>query len=269
MLVSIRNRIHLLVIVFLIIIFFAIFIPNGFATVGVQKGTWVKYSTNASYESTIPGMTDPGTVGWTELLNSESDLFEVVDVVGNVITVRRTTYYKNGTQVVENKTGNVATGTGDLGAFLVGAELNVGDNVPPLKPLFNQEFYINETIYRNYLGLRREVNHLETHFAYSFFDVYLNAYWDRETGIETEVSAVISYHYLGNSLTASNSYTIIGTNSWQSPPIWIQWWFWVIIGAIIIASLSLTLFLKRKRTKKAQISVSNDQAHLSNVKPNT
>jgi anti-sigma-K factor RskA len=57
-----------------------------------------------------------------------------------------------------------------------------------------------------------------------------------------------SITFPGSTVTAK----VIETNLWEATTIWMQWWLWVIIAAVIVAlALAVVYLLKNRKTPTA------------------
>ena len=191
-------------------------------TPGVNNGDSATYG-NVSY-SYYSNPSSPPPPEWEALGKTDRFVGTVQNIAGTNVTVSSDLHYSNGTD--EPQSGWVDIDTGDnvnLGFLLISANLNAGD------PIYSGSTYstyvINETVSRTYSSGARQTNHLNETMSFSYpgiASVYLsmNFYWDRTTGILTELSIVsnqtMSYPTL-NETDLSISFELTQTNRWTVP----------------------------------------------------
>jgi len=216
------------------------------AIVGVKSGDWAKYSFNMSWQSTISDLPEP-----SDLMSVKWVRFEVENVFENDITANVATHFENGTETSSILSGNVLTQTGNLAMMFIQAELEQGDSIRVATSYTDSTatFTIDETISRDYIGVTREVNHLDVSFSSAGYDMYIFGYWDKATGVACEIEETVSYYYAGESMLFSMSLTLTETNIWGLSPIWVQWWFWVAIVVIVVAIVVSFVFIRKHRRR--------------------
>lgn len=214
------------------------------ARAGVRSGDWAEYSVSSSWQSTIP------TFAPSDAMNMKWVRYEVTDVVENEIAANVTTHYNNGTETSTVQTVNVLTQSGSLSMMFIQAELAKGDSVGVWTSYMGSptSYTLNETLSRNYLGTRREVNHLDASFSYGSVHMHFVGYWDKTTGVACEVLVTMSAHDLGGSMDSSLAYALTETNIWGATPVWMQLWFQVTVIAVsAVVVISLMLFRKYRK----------------------
>lgn len=180
--------------------------------VGVKVGDWAKYKISIWWNETY--VKHPVVV---ERENVDSTKIEVKKINNLNITIELTTYYKNGsTPTTETREGNIETQE-DLGNLIIGAGLNVDDKTSsdPEKSVSiqsrNQLSFAGRTrevVYGNWVS-PGDVSEQTT----------IQAYWDRETGMQCGISRLEATTQQGAlaDLFAEQS-VMIETNLW-SPEI--------------------------------------------------
>jgi len=213
------------------------------AIVGVKNGDWAKYSVNMTWQSTISDTPEPD-------LNIEWIKFEVQNVVGNDVTANLTWHYNNGTETSSIQSGNILAQTGELSMMFIQADMKQGDNIgvwyPDISPT---TFTLNETVSRNYIGVTREVNHLDVFFSTYDYDAHVVGYWDKATGVVCEFAIAMHYEYAEDSIDLSTSLTLTETNIWGPSQIWAQWWFFVAIVVIVVVIVVSFVFIGKHRRR--------------------
>jgi len=185
--------------------------------VGVEVGDWAKYGNFVFMWSSNDPRTQPPS-NLTEWMN-----VTVQTIVSTNITFQLTIHYQ--TSIEETIIGWIDVSTGEARGWwmplFISANLSAGDTM-------YQMFFrapINETIFREYVGVTREINHFSTEWSFRYIDPdeYHNGsysvYWDRATGILTEfmIENVIVDESLNYVTSTSMSFQIVGTNLWESP----------------------------------------------------
>lgn len=200
--------------------------------VGVKAGDWVKYSWNETFYSNdseqLYYAAEDGTYDRVAL---QYMTITVLNVSGTTITSDNLFHYKNGT---EKEFSPYITDVNESGLF-VSANLSVGDTPfpyeyeyhPPPDPSLHWQYpyveRINETIYLEYLGEIREINHINRTITesldyppkYTSYNISVQTYYDRATGVPVEFAGI------GHSVTTEGYVTngtlsmkIIDSNLW-------------------------------------------------------
>jgi len=162
-------------------------VQSSFAayTVGVKPGDWMKYRVTLSWTGTEPDTSDFGELGEAQYMKGE-----VLTIEGTSVTAKMSMHMKNGSDIEQTLTGNVATGEGNLTIFIVPSGMQKNDAFPGM--MFGDEtttLTITDTMSKTYCGTSRTVN------VYSLsapptsgFTASISAYWDQATGVLTELS---------------------------------------------------------------------------------
>jgi hypothetical protein len=220
--------------------------------VGVEVGDWIKYSVNATFYSNDPEQLKFASVDGTyTYLELEYVIITVQNVSGTTITAQNLLHFKNGTEKeVPPYTTDV---NGTQGGMFISADLSAGDTLfpDPDYPYFPR---INETIYREYLGEIREINHINLTRTeapgYTSVDQSAQEYFDRATGIFVELNAkgycITTEGYVTN---GSRMLKICDTNLWgiDSMPE-----FNIIAYVFSFALITITISIVYLRQRKKQ-----------------
>jgi hypothetical protein len=230
------------------------------AVVGVKVGDWVKYKVIRLGPSGI----------WYGIWNNVVWIkFEVLNVSGITVTISETMHNTDGSESVENQSWNLPDDRPYnkrplLTEFVMATTLGPGDKVGEY-PFFenltsNKSFYadliLNNTDYRDYGGVTREVNQLQFTWLLGEYPPYVRNYsleqhWDKSTGSlldEKMQSYLLGY----KSYLSILMLQFADTNMWQieKPPQQTMWWLATIpAGAIIIAAVTIKLSNNRKEKR--------------------
>ena len=188
--------------------------------VGVEPGAYNKYrvfTTWYSNDTTAKPPDDP-SFRW----GNPIDTYEVFvqEVSGTNISGCCVKNFRNGTKKIIPGWVDVATGEqhGEMGGIFISANLSEGDYPYPPGSAFGLNVPINETIVRTYLGVAREVNHINItqKMVINGQELLLsgNWYWDMYTGVTTEFSLTFRnwtapYIYEWSILTTIEESTVI------------------------------------------------------------
>jgi hypothetical protein len=233
--------------IFLVTLFFTILVLPAKAIVGVRNGDWIKYSISTSWDTNIPNNPAP-----SYLTDLEWVSYLIQNAVGSDITASATVHYTNGTETSNTVTANVLTQTGEVSTFFVQAQMNEGDNIIVNTSYggTTESFPIGETVSRSYLGITREINHIDKTFSSGGYDIHFIGYWDKATGVAFEIAETFHYYYAGQYATLSMSFTVTETSILTAPTFWIQWWFLTAI-VVIACAVTVSILLVRRRGKNA------------------
>lgn len=181
--------------------------------IGVRVGDWVQYGEIEIGWKPV----DPEAEPDPELVKLNNTVWfknVVVRIYSTVITFNRTLQFKDGTQEtmviwIDLNTGS--TNDTEKPSVLIPAGLDESDMFYPFS---KAPLWINETVWRTYLGVKREVNRLRLtkvmgENSSQIFSI--DYYWDKETGILVERSGF----YMGVKGNLTWSDRIIDTNLWQ------------------------------------------------------
>jgi hypothetical protein len=217
-------------------------------TPGVNVGDNFTYS-NLSFNwySNDPTATIP--TEWKNLNQSAWFSVTVQNVVGTNVTSSFLAHFTNGT----DKTGGgwLDVDTGDsvnMSFFFVSANLNAGDSI--YSSGIYSDLKINGTTSTTYPGGSRDTNYVNMTMEESMSPIYLylsmNMYWDRTTGLLTEIS-IISNQTMTYTTDYSVSFELTGSSKWVLPEF---------VGLpqtmLLLASLTLVILVHRRKLHKNQ-----------------
>lgn len=182
---------------------------------GVKVGDVAKYgSFMATWASELPSAAPDQK--FIDVNNTLSLVNTVLDVSNNTVSFESRTVYRNGTEQVEVKSVNVAYGTGSGNLTYVTAELEAGDSIYAAEAF--SEYRINSTSLRDYCGVMRETNLIDTTLDLSDQGAvfWTQLYWDKATGLLVEHSwSYAELSETGGYMTeAKVSYSMIDNNVW-------------------------------------------------------
>lgn len=178
----------------------------------------------------------------------------VQSVVGINVTCSLKAHYTNGTELTEGGWIDVDTGDNvNMTWFFISANLSSNDSIYSIGDY--STWIINETIQKTYNGDPRDTNHInmtieESSPPYAYVNVSQNYYWDKDTGVLTELS--VSYNETMNyTAEYTTEYSIhlelTGSSVWVVPEF---------IGLpqtlLLIASLALVALASRRKLRKTQ-----------------
>jgi len=209
-------------------------------TVGVKPGDKVVY------DITTEG--DIGLIGERTALGlSKAIEFEVTGVSGNVITLKSTFTFQNGTKLT------ILSGTIDLGDdiadfWIIPAGLNKGDIVPP-------DMWVNETRIETWLGVQRTVCYVATLGSVEDMLFNLTGHYDRETGIAFSFFVGLSRGIvvLGSLTMTIKSASMISASPQGSAPGIPGFPIESIMLGIAITAATLAIFRNRKASPKTAV----------------
>ena len=195
--------------------------PND-VQVGVKAGDWIKI------KYTITGL--PAGQPHPKWLK-----FEFLSVEGTIATVLVTMGMSDGTEQRDTVSVNVLAGGAALGlsGLVIPANLTTGDTV--YMTGYGNLPIEGETT-RTYGGARRSV----VHASLSQYGASLTYYWDKQTGVMVEASTTST----GTTATAKAT----ETNMWEANPVWVQWWLWTVVAAVV-AIVAGAVYLKRRKMR--------------------
>lgn len=201
----------------------------------VRKGDWAKYRLSILWKPTGTNTTEPQYV--KELRNREGITIQVLDVSGTTILISETTHFENGTEQTVTRLGDLKTGSGDLGDYIIRANLRKGFKIYET----SESPVIKETFSRTYAGAIREVNYMNRSLNLFNAPATEHTYWDRKTGLLCE------RRFETSDTMITILFEITETDMWQTQPIWTQWWLWATIGAIVVATIAVALLIRRRK----------------------
>lgn len=221
------------------------------AIVGVKPGDWVKYSVTRLGDNLVWVYSE---AVWVKV--------EVLNVSGTTVTVRETVHDEDGSESIRNFSSNLPVHD----YYIIAANLGPGDKVDtiPVETEINKWVYadltLNDTDYRSYGGVTREVNLLrwsqnDTHF-WNMANYTSEICWDKATGFLLEEKFqgyLIGYEEWYESHQPSTyKMEIVDTNMWkmEKPPQQPWWWLAVIpVGAVIAVAVTVKLRNNRKKNE--------------------
>ena len=188
-------------------------LQSGFAqvrTAGVSEGDWFKYGFTFDWDYELNATAEDFI--FTDFLQSDWVILAIQDVTETNVTGQFTIHFENGTEKLLDGSVDLTTGEGDLRNWLISANLNANDSLY----VSETDEMINETVNQTYLWDSTETNHLESSFDfiegndYSF--LCLDFYWDRETGVLTELSFEAEVQQNGTLMNGSASWLLTESN---------------------------------------------------------
>jgi len=190
--------------------------------------------------------------------NTEWISMTVQEVSGTERSMLLTTHFGNGSEEDKTLDGDVATGLGNLGFFIIAANLEEGDEIawdhtevmgPQTSAI---KLYINGTVSREYAGVSREVNYVNVVIPPTVVPatkVNLTAFWDKASGVLCEISMAVTYGPISTLRHRIDAWTSFKMTEEVEPPIWTEWWLWVIIIVIVVViGLSILIWRRGKTT---------------------
>ena len=245
------------------------------AYIGVREGDWVEYSFSFYYES-------PDTyrrVSETGILIHDNDYkttVRILDVTGTNVTFEEDRRYLNGSIAFQQTiTGNPNEPHYHHPLFRVNnlfmpAGLEAGDYVPQTLAYPDSQDnvvqtpwaqYINETVEKTFLGVKREVNHIywkryirgNSSNGKKTFDYYQerDGYYDKSTGVMLQWFYNYSKIYrrvdTGEEyvLRGTYDYKVSDTNLW-SVPLWVRREVQIVTTSFLsLIVVFVTLWMKR------------------------
>jgi len=160
--------------------------------VGVSPGDWFKYGdVTFEWSSDDPNATFPVEYEqWEMMEEAEWMSISIQEVSDTNITLEAAWHPTIGSDWTSGGYIDIDTGYGENSSlFVISAGLVKGDRVYTAGGYSN--VYITETIVRTYPDSPRETNHLNMTMEYElgehYFDISMNWYWDKETGILVEM----------------------------------------------------------------------------------
>ncbi|MGF3573521.1 MAG: right-handed parallel beta-helix repeat-containing protein, partial [Candidatus Bathyarchaeia archaeon] len=202
--------------------------------VGVKAGNWIK----CAY--TISGW--PSGTPYPEWLK-----VEFLSVEGTNATIRVTMRMSDGTEQSDTMTVDVAAGGGTfqgLSGFVIPANCTIGDSI--FITGYGAVTIAGETT-RTYAGASRTV----VYASFSQYGTQLTYYWDKQTGVMVEASAI--YPELGITATAKAT----ETNMWQAAPSGLPIepiYFYILVALAIIIAVGATVFIMRRKKETSRRS---------------
>ncbi len=178
---------------------------------GVSVGDTFTYSSTYLWTSSNPADVVPASL----VAQNESTLqITVQAVVGSTVTIDNQWTYKNGTKLpVTTELDEVNSHITPNDILVYAGNLSAGGFLFP--GATDLSIIINETIFRNYGGVFRDTNHMETNrtdlqdTVYS----YLSLYFDKQTGMTVEYNWITVYTATPNQILTQHL-VLTDTNVW-------------------------------------------------------
>lgn len=226
-------------------------------TVGVKAGDWVLYSVKRLGVSNSAWVYSDAV--WIKV--------EVLNVSGTVVTLRETIHYDDGDEDVSIGLWDVQCDT-RRASYFIATDLMPGDKVGEYPILdyqknkwVNVDLKLNDTEFRTYGGVTREVNPMKFSFVtpYILYDEHTTweRHWDKHTGflLEEKITVYLLGSERHNETNPESTYNveIADTNMWemeteQSFP-WQMLALAVPVGVIIAVA---TVKLRNKNKKEVE-----------------
>jgi hypothetical protein len=233
--------------------------PAAASSIGVQVGTWAKYSILFEYTSSAENLMPSNlTAVLREATETDWNNVTVKDIYSDSdITLEVTTHVKNGTSITDTYVVNILTGEGNITfPVLVVANLQQGDNIidDPSAPV------INKTITMNYAGANREVNFVPIiagnvgwNIAQQRYVIDGNGslryfYFDKKTGFLCRFELLTKEVESSYDLSTHMNIVMMQTNLWV--PETFSGWVWWLVGATIIIVPAILFYFSWTRKKK-------------------
>lgn len=224
--------------------------------IGVKHGDWVKYKVTRLGLSFAWDYSD---AVWVKV--------EVLEVSGTTVTIREIIHDADGSERVRNSSQDLQSGT--MFSYVIAANLGPGDKIGRTPVYVNNEIEyvdvtLNDTDYRSYGGVTREVNQLKysrllkDDFAPYFINGTLERYWDKCTGflLESKVQKcyipILEEGAEGEECSSTYWLEIEDTNMWEMekpPQQSFPWLAAIPIGAVIVAAVAVKLRNSRKKNE--------------------
>jgi hypothetical protein len=209
--------------------------------VGVETGDWVRYSVTRLGSSVAWDYSD---AVWVKV--------EVLKVSGTTVTIRETVHDADGSELVRNFSSDLLSSPAYY-LYIIAANLGSGDKIDTF-PMWNEtnvDITLNDTDYRSYGGVTREVNRLKYSYVKSFFSDMANftieEYWDRSGFL---LEKTYQFYLIDRKLSLWSMYTleIADTNMWEmeKPQQAFLWLTAIPIGAVIAVAVAVKVRNNRK-----------------------
>ena len=230
-------------------------VRNGNAevgVVGVKPGDWVKYSVTRLGSNLVWVFEE---AVWVKV--------EVLNVSGSTLTVRETIHDADGREFVRNSSWNLL----DRSYFrdIIATNLGPGDKIFRTHLFVNEtesmyvDLTMNDTDYRSYGGVTREVNQLRwteiSPYGWNMANHTYEMYWDKATGflLEEKLQGYLIGYEEWYETHAPSTYwmEIVDTNMWemQKPQQSFLWLAAIPVGAVIVAVVTIKLRNNRKKNE--------------------
>ena len=223
---------------------------------GVIVGNEFVYSLKSSWTSNDPNAVMPN--GLADINMTDYYKVTVTTVSGANVSTHTQWHYANGTDIETDGSVNTET-TEYQGGFwtIIGSNLGEKDRV---HPNFDQDqSTINETVMWDYVGYKRETNHLDLEFSNEESDIpgatyteHLTTYFDKQTGALVQLEDTHTYH--NPDITFAVTWKLVSQNAWTGAendqvltlPVIIA----ALVVALVIAVLAGLVYLRKRSNKK-------------------
>jgi len=211
--------------------------------VGVEAGNWVKYGNfSAIVSPDFPLTKDYNKTEWI--------LITVQSVSGTNITYEAIEHLENGTEQTFLDWIDIENGVNRWGMsytfpFFISTNLQPGDSIYEGVYVYNFEGWrINETIFRTYLGVIGETNHVNvTNYDSAIFD--FNLYWNKGSGVLAEFDLLQFYSDEWLKL----SFKVVDSNPISLVPEFPTWTSML----LILIGLTVAIAIYKRRLLKTPI----------------
>jgi len=201
--------------------------------VGVKIGDWARYKVEVRWNVSDykpQDVIDKENIEWTEM--------KIVNVENFDLTVSLTTHYKNSTEFVEERKGNIETQEGRLGHLIIGAGLIVNDTTSINK---DEAVTIQRSVEASFAGQLRWVVYggwVEAGVMGGQSESSAEVYWDRDTGLQCSIYRKET-DYTEGRIFYEEVITLYDTNLWSPEIIPAP----AMIAIVVFVSVILILFI--------------------------
>ncbi len=223
---------------------------------GVIVGNEFVYSLKSRWASNDSNAVMPS--GLADINLTDYYKVTVTSVSGANVSTHTEWHYRNGTDIETDGSVNTET-TEYQGGFwaIIGSNLGEKDRV---HHNFDQDqSTINETVMWDYVGYKRETNHLDLEFFNEESDIpgatyteHVSTYFDRQTGALVQLEDTHTYHNPDMAfaviweLVSQNAWTGAKNNQDLTPQVIIA----ALVVALVIAMLAGLLYIRKRSNKK-------------------
>lgn len=214
---------------------------------GVAAGNQFVYGIFVNWQSNDPNATIPSY--YQDLNETQWLMVTITNVQVTNVTGQTVQHFKNGTELQSNGYADVDTGAGtNLTMWVIAANLNANDSIYTTG--YYSSWIINETVPMTYPGGVRQTNHFNVTMTYSAGNTTMqqseNIYWDRPTGVVTELSMEF-LNQTGLYLTTMNyGVHITASSVWIVP----EYPTWIPVLILLFTITSVAVVHKRKLYQK-------------------
>jgi len=220
------------------------------ATYGDLSFTWNSNDPNAKPPNLVDQANETQSFGGT-----------VTSVVGSNVTLSTSQHLRNGTDInddewidVDSGQSGSSSGNGNLTMYILAANLNATDPVYSGVDFTNVK--INDTVLRYYPSGARMTNHMNITMSVNIhtpfvlaFNLSINQYWDKATGVMTELTESFANDTGVYLTTWTASIKLTDSNVWTVPeyPTLAP-----ILTIMATATITALMFRPRLRRNKSQ-----------------